>query len=155
MKRVEHLQYLSREHHQSLTLAQKAIKTANTKNSEAISRLCKEIINDYPKVWQTHFKIEEENIFQLFSKSMIREASDIKLYLKISNLCYLLAQEHQVMNDYYEQMKEGDYSILGEFGALLKKHTRTEERELFPLLEKEMTIEELNRVLQVSQNYRK
>ena len=155
MKRIEQLQNLSREHHQSLILAQKAIKTAETKNPEAISELCKEIVDDYPAVWKIHFKIEEESIFQLFTDSKKRNTGEVKQYAEISSLCHLLEQEHQTMNGHYEQMKEGDYSLLGEFGALLKKHTRTEERELFPLLEEAMTSEELNRVLQVSQDYRK
>ncbi len=154
MKRIEQLQNLSREHHQSLTLAQKAIKASETKNVEAISQLCKEIVDDYPDVWKTHFKIEEDSIFQLFISSEGTKLSEIKAYAEVSRLCRLLTQEHRTMDHYYEQMKKGDYEILGEFGALLKKHTRMEERELFPLLEDVMSTEELNAVLKVSQDYR-
>jgi len=149
MKRIEQLQNLSREHHQSLTLAQKAIKTSESHNDVIISELCKEIVADYPDVWKIHFSIEEDSIFQLFSNSSSERHSEI------ANLCHSLIQEHQTMNGYYEQMKRGNFSVLGEFGSLLKTHTRKEERQLFPLLEEVMTPEELNRVLQVSQEYRK
>ena len=155
MKRIKQLQNLSKEHHQSLTLAQKAIKTSDTQNPEAIAELCKEIVNDYPTTWKIHFQIEEDSIFQFFPDSALENRNKEKEYSQINHLCHLLAQEHQAMNDYYEQMKVGDYSILGEFGALLKKHTRTEERELFPLLEKNMSSEMLNKVLKVSLDYRK
>ncbi|MCU7799261.1 MAG: hypothetical protein KZQ70_03730 [gamma proteobacterium symbiont of Lucinoma myriamae] len=58
------------------------------------------------------------------------------------------------MNGYYQQMKSGDYTILGEFGELLKQHTRTEERLLFPLLDEILNTEELDSVYQASQKYR-
>ena len=154
MKRIVQLQNLSKEHHQSLTLAQKAIKIADAQNPEAISELCKEIVNDYPAIWKIHFKIEEDSIFQLFPESGAEKVSE-KPYSEISNLCRLLKEEHQTMNGYYEQMKAGDYSVLGKFGTLLKKHTRTEERELFPRLEQNMSLELLNKVLKMSQDYRK
>lgn len=141
MKRIEQLQHLSREHHQSLTLAQKAIKTAKLNNKTDVANLCRTILKDYPDVWMRHFKVEEETIFNLFPKTDDSE---------IARLCTLLQQEHRIMDGYYEQMKQGDYSILGDFGALLKKHTRMEERELFPLLETVMTEEQLERVMAMS-----
>ncbi|MCK5667031.1 MAG: hypothetical protein KAI17_26270, partial [Thiotrichaceae bacterium] len=140
----------SKEHHQSLILAQKAIKISEDHNVEAITELCKAIVHDYPDEWMVHFKIEEDSIFQLFSESNKTEQTT-----EVANLCHILKQEHLAMNRYYEQMKDEDYSILGDFGRLLKKHTRTEERQLFPLLEKIMSKEELNRVYQLSQDYRK
>ncbi len=144
MKRIEQLQELSREHHHSLTLAQKAIKTSETQDLEAVTLLCEEIVHDYPLVWKVHFKIEEDSIFKHYI-----EGTD-----ELASLCQSLQQEHRKMDEYYEQMKEGNYRVLKEFGLLLKKHTRTEERELFPLLEEVMSQDELNKVLQISQDYR-
>jgi len=154
MKRIEQLQNLSREHHQSLTLAQKAIKTSESHNDVIISELCKEIVADYPDVWKIHFSIEEDSIFQLFTHSEKNKNNETIKHAEIDNLCQVLIKEHQTMNSYYEQMKEGDYSILGDFGTLLKAHTRKEERELFPLLEEVMTTEVLDQVALVSRKYR-
>ena len=154
MKRIEQLQNLSREHHQSLILSQKMLKISQANDAEAIAELCKEIIHDYPEVWKIHFKIEEDSIFQIFFDQERTDLSEAKQYTKILNLCHILKQEHQTMNGYYERMKKGDYSILGEFGSLLKEHTRTEERQLFPLLEDVLDSEELNNIYQVSQDYR-
>ncbi|WP_198265007.1 hemerythrin domain-containing protein [sulfur-oxidizing endosymbiont of Gigantopelta aegis] len=141
MKRIEQLQNLSREHHQSLSLAQKAIKTHEAQNAETIEALCQTIVQDYPLTWMKHFQVEEETIFALFSESKTSE---------VSQLCQLLEQEHRQMDVYYEQMKNADYTVLGDFGILLKKHTRMEERQLFPLLEDVMTEEQLQSVFSAS-----
>ncbi len=150
MKRIEQLQSLSREHHQSLTLAQKAIKTSDAQDAAAVKKLCREIVYDYPGVWKVHFKIEEDSIF----KRYIGSADESIQSGELARLCLSLQQEHRTMDEYYEQMKKGNYEVLKEFGTLLKKHTRTEERQLFPLLEEAMTQDELNRILQTSQDYR-
>ena len=159
MKRIEQLQNLSREHHQSLILAQKAINISESDNADAISEFCKAIVHDYPDAWKVHFAIEEDSIFHLFTEALTgtgqKNISEAKQYTEAASLCHILKQEHRAMNDYYQQMKEGDYSVLGEFGRLLKKHTRMEERQLFPLLEEVMTAAQLNRVYQLSQDYRK
>jgi hemerythrin-like domain-containing protein len=59
------------------------------------------------------------------------------------------------MDCYYEQIKAGDQSVLGDFGTLLKQHTRTEERELFPLLETYFDNKTLEQIYQTSLDYRK
>ena len=155
MKRIEQLQNLSREHHQSLILAQQAIKASEANNAEVIAELCKEIVDEYPDVWNTHFNVEEDSIFRLFTESEAAKKCDDKVLTEITRLCHLLIQEHRTMDGYYEQLKKGNYQVLGEFGTLLKKHTRTEERELFPLLEDVMSTDELNTVLKISQASRK
>lgn len=149
MKRIKQFQSLSREHHQSLLLAQKAIRTSESQDTEAVTVLCQEIVHDYPAVWKTHFKIEEDSIFKYFTGK-----EEPGKQAEIVKLCNMLHKEHLTMDAYYEKMRGGDYSVLGDFGALLKTHTRTEERQLFPLLEEVMTEKELNRVLQLSLKYR-
>ena len=155
MKRIEQLHPLSKEHHQSLVLAQKAIKVNKSGDMNLISGLCQEIINDYPAVWKVHFQIEEDSIFQLFDlDSEVTNNTSRQKDRGITQLCEKLKQEHLTMNSYYEQMKSGDYTLLGKFGELLKQHTRTEERELFPLLDTALTSEELDNVYQTSLKYR-
>ncbi|MFK5987009.1 MAG: hemerythrin domain-containing protein [Pseudomonadota bacterium] len=155
MKRIEQLQILSKEHHQSLVLSQKAIKASNSGDMELISLLCKKIVNDFPSVWKLHFQIEEESIFNDFEQRSILEnnSSENEKLQQIIQLCKKLQQEHLIMVEYYEQMKAGNYQLLGEFGILLKQHTRTEERQLFPLLENFLSPEELNKVYLTSVNY--
>lgn len=155
MKRIEQLQPLSKEHHQSLVLAQKAIKVSKSADMDAISKLCQEIVNEYPEVWKVHFQIEEDSIFQLFvHRSKGTNNDSLQNEKQAAQLCEKLQQEHLTMNRYFEQMKSGDYSLLGDFGELLKQHTRTEERQLFPMLDELLTAEELDSVYQTSLKYR-
>ena len=155
MKRIEQLQPLSKEHHQSLLLAQKAIQVSNSGDMDLISELCQKIVNEYPDVWMVHFQIEEDSIFQLFDVHSNDTGSKLRQNEEqVTNLCEQLKQEHLTMNAYYEQMKSGDYTVLEQFGELLKLHTRTEERQLFPLLDELLTAEELDDVYQTSMKYR-
>jgi hemerythrin-like domain-containing protein len=151
MKRIKQLQPLSKEHHQSLVLAQTAIKISNSHNVESISTLCKKIVDEYPAVWMVHFRIEEESIFQVLEDRANGINTDHQQHEReVIQLCKKLRQEHLTMNYYYEQIKSGDYSLLAEFGELLKQHTRTEERQLFPLLDKFLNQEELDKIYQTS-----
>ncbi len=154
MKRIEQLQPLSREHHLSLILAQKAIKTAHSGNNDLIIALCQEIVHDYNAVWRVHFQIEEESIFLLVKN---------KAEIESTQLCEQLYQEHLTMNHYYEQIKSALIkqasshdlrTLLEQFGELLKQHTRTEERQLFPLLDTLLSPEELEQIYQTSLKYR-
>jgi len=47
-------------------------------------------------------------------------------------------------------MQRGEYSNLGKFGIILKTHTRTEERELFPQVERFFSQDDLNEVFRSS-----
>jgi len=160
MKRIEQLQPLSREHHQSLLLAQKAIKTGRSGDHHLITTLCQEIVDDYDALWRVHFQIEEESIF-LFVKNKAQNNLDHppeKNVIEIAQLCEQLYQEHLTMNHYYEQIKsDSDHNLgtlLEQFGELLKQHTRTEERQLFPLLDTLFSPEELEQIYQTSLKYR-
>jgi len=151
MKRLKQLQPLSKEHHQSLVLAQKAINAARQGDRNSIDKLCQQIVNSYPDDWKIHFKIEEDSIFHVIDKLL---NSHDPQQQKILKLCTQLEKEHRQMDIYYEQLKSGDNSVLGDFGSVLKQHTRTEERELFPLLEQHLDKDILNRVYQTSLDYR-
>jgi iron-sulfur cluster repair protein YtfE (RIC family) len=147
MKRCKALQNLSRDHHQSLLLAQKAIQLGQSNHSAKICELGGQIVNDFDRIWKKHFQQEEETIFILFSYV---DSNNAELQ-QLASLCQQLQQEHVIMTEYYQQMKQGNYQCLEEFGLLLKQHTRMEERQLFPLLEKKMTVEQLDTIYRATQ----
>jgi len=151
MKRIKQLQPLSRDHHLSLVLAQYAIKMSQSDNAEIIALSCKKIVKDYPEVWRKHFQIEEDNIFKLFEDNP-KDNNTIEPHRweELKNLCQQLQHEHRQMDGYYEQMKLGHYECLSAFGQLLKQHTRTEERQLFPQLEQVLSQQELDTIYQNS-----
>jgi hemerythrin-like domain-containing protein len=61
-------------------------------------------------------------------------------------LCDDLVSQHQLLREIKQQMQQGNYSSLEKFGMILKTHTRTEERELFPQVERFFNQDELNEV---------
>ena len=136
MLRIKQLQPLSKEHHLSLALAARAIKTANAGEQCEIKLLCEKIVNDYNAVWRKHFDNEEQAIFIPYS-----ERSP-----EIDQLCKQLTQEHQQFDTFIEQMKSGNTDVLLEFGTLLKTHTRLEERELFPRISEVLSKIELDEI---------
>ena len=71
MKRITQLQPLSREHHQSLVLSQKAINTAQQGDEKQIAEFCQHIVESYPDDWKIHFKIEEDRVIPPFIKQSI------------------------------------------------------------------------------------
>ena len=87
-------------------------------------------------------------------KSNDHEVNNSSQKNEIENLCIQLEKEHVLMNDYFQQMELGNYFALGEFGTLLKAHTRTEERQLFPSLETYFSPTELDFIHQTSLKYR-
>ncbi len=138
MKRIKQLRPLSMEHHLSLSLAVKAMKTADRGDPEPIQTLCRQILDEYPQLWVRHFDNEERLIFTPYA-----DRSE-----KINQLCEQLTMEHRQFDDYIKQMEGGDFSVLYDFGYLLQSHTRLEERELFPLISDVLSHDELDGIYQ-------
>ncbi len=126
MKRHPALIELSREHHQSLRLARDCLRTADSGDPEACRSLAQAVAADYPDTWAVHFATEERTIFPLAQR----------LDRDIQALVQQLIAEHRRMDRLAERLAQnGDCQTLYEFGALLRDHTRAEERTLFPQLQ--------------------
>lgn len=124
------------EHHLSLSLALKAMRTADKGDPQVITKLAEQILDEYPRVWVKHFDNEERYIFIPYA-----DRSD-----KIRQMCQQLTLEHRQFDGYIAQMEKGDFSVLHEFGKLLQSHTRMEERELFPLISDALSEDELDEI---------
>ena len=140
MRRKEQLAPLSREHHQSLVLAKKCVDISRSNDMALISAQCKLIVQKFDEIWERHFTIEEQTLFNL--------ASSYSNQLQL--LCDDLIKQHQLLREIKRQMQQGNYSGLETFGLILKAHTRTEERELFPKVEQLFNYADLNEVLRTS-----
>ena len=144
MKRIEQLKPLSMEHHLSLVLANKAIKTAKNGDTEAIKKLCDKIANDFDSQWEAHFIKEELSIFSIFEEQY--RAKLITTDSDYANLTEVLREQHNQMRTMSAAMSEGCIEQLAEFGCLLRDHTRLEERHLFPLVSELFTVKELDQI---------
>ena len=141
MKRCDELLKLSREHHGSLSMAQKMARIAKDGDEEALKTAIKTVTHYFDTELDAHFKHEEETIFSLI-------LSDYQAHTEIANQ---LLSEHELIRDLVPNLTYSNAAKeLGRFAALLKTHTRVEERELFPLIEDLFTQEQLNKMLNYS-----
>ena len=138
MKRAEQLQKLSREHHGSLVMAKKIAKIVESGSDEDLLEAIA-LVNKYnDEELEEHFQHEEHTIF----------APIFKEYKEHVELAKPLLKEHGYLRMLIPQMTlETARQDLAEFSVILEKHTRVEERELFPIVESLFSDEQMDAVL--------
>ncbi len=138
MKRAKQLQQLSREHHGSLSMAKKIAKIVESGSDEELLEAIV-LVNKYNgDELEEHFQHEEHTIF----------APIFKEYKEHVELAKPLLKEHGYLRMLIPQMTlETARQDLAEFSVILERHTRVEERELFPIIESLFTDEQMNAVL--------
>ena len=137
MKRHPSLYTLSHDHHQGLILAQQLKKGApQYKGMPSTLKDKKDYtISFYKTELVKHFQDEEEILFPA-----VKNKND-DLDKKIAEII----SEHRKMETLIRDLEKTDQleNVLDEFGQLLEKHIRKEERELFVEIEKVLSEEEL------------
>ncbi|WP_226064329.1 hemerythrin domain-containing protein [Kaistella polysaccharea] len=131
MKRHEALVQLSRDHHFGLLLGWKLKE--GLKREVSVERMEKYIKLFYLHNLKPHFNEEEETIFKVLGEDhpMIKEA----------------ISQHRT----FQKMIEDGFTTpdqIETFRALLELHIRTEERQIFPEIEKQATNEQLQNLLE-------
>lgn len=134
MKRHEALVQLSRDHHFGLLLCWKLKE--GLKKDISVERMSKYIVLFYEQNLKPHFAEEEETIFLILGNAhpLIEEAISQHRELE------------KMISDGFETPEQ-----IQTFRDLLELHIRTEERQIFPEIEKTATEEELQNLLK--QNY--
>ncbi|QBO58693.1 hemerythrin domain-containing protein [Chryseobacterium salivictor] len=132
MKRHEALVQLSRDHHFGLLLCWKLKE--GLKKEVAVDRMSKYIDLFYLQNLKPHFAEEEETIFKVLGEEhpLIKEA----------------ISQHRIMRKMIEDGLKNPEQIEN-FRALLELHIRTEERQIFPEIEKQATEEQLQAILKL------
>ena len=133
MKRHEALVQLSRDHHFGLLLCWKLKE--GLKRGISTERIEKYIGLFYLQNLKPHFKEEEETIFKVLGEEhpLIKEA----------------ISQHRTFQKMIEDGFENPEQI-ETFRALLELHIRTEEREIFPEIEKQATDKQLEDILKLA-----
>ncbi len=121
MKIPKELISLTREHHQSLCMANKAINTSKSNDAKSIAALCEELCNSFETQLLAHFTFEEDVLLPL-------------LYEHYPHECERIKKEHKKLIILANNLNA---DTLLEFGELLKTHTRFEDRELFTYMSQE------------------
>jgi iron-sulfur cluster repair protein YtfE (RIC family) len=140
IKRHKALQPLSRDHHNGLILAQTLKKGApHYKGMPTTIEGKKEYtVLFYSSDLIKHFNDEEQILFPL-----VKGRSNT-----VDNQINEIIDEHRKMENLISEIQNIDdfEKILNEFGTLLEKHIRKEERELFNEIEKLLSGNELSEI---------
>jgi hypothetical protein len=132
MKRDPSLALLSRDHHQALFVAQRLRRARADTAGEALEGL-----RDYwDRHGRSHFRAEEEILFPAYAAY-----ADPYAPMIAKLLCDHVAIRHQAQALFADTAP--DLAALHELGRLLTEHVRSEERELFPLIEATLPPREL------------
>ncbi len=138
MKRAEQLQKLSREHNGSLVMAKKITKVVENGSDEELLDAIALVKKYNDDELEEHFQHEEHTIF----------APIFKEFKEHVELAKPLLKEHGYLRMLIPQMTpETARQDLAEFAVILERHTRIEERELFPIIESLFTDEQMDAVL--------
>jgi iron-sulfur cluster repair protein YtfE (RIC family) len=133
MKRHPALHPLSHDHHQGLILAQQLKKGASQYKGmpSTLEEKKNYTISFYNNELKNHFKEEEEILFPI----AIRKSPEIDIMINE------IVDEHRTMEKLVNEIEKTIEleNVLDEFGWLLEKHIRKEERNLFPAIEKILT----------------
>ncbi|RPI19752.1 MAG: hemerythrin domain-containing protein [Ignavibacteriae bacterium] len=139
MERHKSLISLSSEHHHGLVTAQKlkyGYKPSSSTDTEMTVDDKKEMLLKFSDEYiHKHFRLEEEILVP---------------YLPDNEIIKRMLDEHVKMYEllYVIEVSDPDEALLNQYGEKLEAHIRFEERELFPLVEKSLTEEQLNEIEQ-------
>lgn len=142
MKRHKSLYFLSHDHQHGLALSLKLKYSKQPLSSslkEEVRILRNELIDKFENDLSKHFNQEETYLAPLFpdNELIVRMLDDHKKLEEFYNKIYTKTEKWS-----FRQFREK----LNLFGDLLEKHIRFEERELFPMIEQNLTEEELTRL---------
>ncbi len=124
MKIADEFLILTKEHHVSLSLANKCVNTAKSNNASNIKDLCLQISKTFKSTFSEHFETEELTIFMPLKHKLD----------SLLKLCNQLIDEYQQLYQLAQDLPNHPEYLLT-FGRLLKSHSRLEDRQLFPKID--------------------
>lgn len=131
IKRSEQIQPLSREHHATLLFCWKIEE--GVKRGIEKQRIDRYAGYFYPEHVVGHFTSEEKLLFTDRQDPKVRTA----------------LMQHETIREFFEKIQEGRANFPNDYlslAALLRSHTRYEERDLFPHVEQNLPPDELDRI---------
>ena len=139
MKRHKSLFPLSHEHQHGLALALKLKYPKgqlSSSNEAEISALKSELADKYENILRKHFRKEEQYLVPGFEENKLMKQM-LGEHIKLEGLYNKIVSNSEGWK--LEQQRD----MLNLFGELLDLHIRFEERELFPMIEKSLSEEQL------------
>lgn len=142
MKRAKQLQPLSRQHHLGLNISNHAKECHD--NPEEVAKHW-QILSSYLKGMQDHFRIEDNVIVTALRSYQFNHP-------EVASALVTLEQQHKLLNELAATMDKITDLQVRRLATVLYDHLRFEERELFPIVEKYLTEDELNIIYKESPN---
>ena len=121
MKRQAALIPLSREHHDALSYARRAVEATPGAEADAVRQ---RTLAFWGECIAAHLAVEENSLLPaLTAAGAGREAARAQA-------------QHDQLRALAARLHDGDHGALAEWGAAMREHVRYEERELFPLAQR-------------------
>lgn len=140
MKRSNELRDLSSDHHRGLALARMARRSASGRGDPPTAEAWMEIVETFRVELEPHFRVEESALAPALEArgepAMVRR----------------LLEEHAVLRAFVSPGAGRTSADLANFGELLERHIRFEERELFEAAQRLLSAEELAVVAKASRS---
>jgi hemerythrin-like domain-containing protein len=131
---------LSHDHHHGLVQARRLRRAADDGDASARLRAASGFAAFFARETAVHFREEEELLFPLLAgRSEAAQALLAETALQHAEIRALVARLERSI-----AAEDVEAGLLAELGALLERHIRLEERQIFPLAEKVVPAEDLD-----------
>ena len=138
MKRAAQLLHISKEHHDSIVMAERILDVVENGSDDELLAEIEKVKSYYDDHLEIHFQHEERTIF----------APIYKEYKEHVPLAMPLLKEHGAIRMLVPQLAlENAKDGLAMFAETLLSHTRIEELELFPIIEEIFSKEQMDAVM--------
>ncbi len=131
MKRISEFRQLSIDHHHGLVLARRARKAETGTKGISASRVWEEVEKKFQYDLEPHFKIEEKYLVP-----PLEAIGEIDLIKR-------LQIDHKRLRRIINDKSVRTFAALKQFGEILERHIRFEERELFETAQKRLSSHDL------------
>lgn len=134
LKRNENLVWLSRDHHQGLLLIWKTRQGLN--NGTSLRDIASYVHFFWMHALEPHFRDEERLLFPVLSQDDAKRCLAAAQHAYIQRLVEIMMEDREMLCN----------AVFQEFGEMLERHIRFEERVLFPYIEQKIGGEQLNHI---------
>jgi hemerythrin-like domain-containing protein len=133
---------LTHDHHHALSQARKLRIAADSNNEQEWLSAAREFVDFYDRETVVHFREEEEVVFPLMMGAF-PSPPELLVQILVEHL-----QIHYLAGSLKREIDADEVSseTVLKLAHLLESHIRTEERELFPLIERSVPATELGQV---------
>lgn len=134
LKRIPELRKLSEDHHHGLALARRARLAGDGNEGFTASHVWEEIERKFQDELEPHFRIEEE-----YLAPPLAALGEMELIERFN-------KDHRILRESVSDQSARSPSALKQFGEMLERHIRFEERELFEIAQQRLSSDDLKAI---------